>query len=147
MRFQEQKFSCGAAAIRNVLKCFGINLGEHRLRLIAGTDEQGTDEEGVVGALEALGFKVVIHETNLVGEAKKLVAKAVKAEQPLIIAVDKDTHWAAIVGMLGGRYVIVDSERTVKNKKENGVHVIGTRELFRRWRKPNGTMYGISVSK
>ena len=147
MRFQETKSSCGAAAIRNVLKCFGQNVGEHRLRQIAGTDDDGTTEEGVITALTALGYKSEVHDSSKVSEAKEVVARAVKSESPLIVAVDKDTHWAVIVGMLGKRYILVDSERTVKNKKENGVHVVTTRELLRRWRKPDGTMYAISVSR
>jgi ABC-type bacteriocin/lantibiotic exporter with double-glycine peptidase domain len=148
MRFQETKTSCGAAAIRNVLKCFGQNVGEHRLRTLAGTDDDGTTEAGVMNCLDHLGFTSEVYETGKVGHAKAALLKYLKEGRPLIVAVDQDTHWATVVGMLGPkRYVVVDSERTVKNKKENGVHVLDIRGLLRRWRKPDGTMYAIAVSK
>jgi ABC-type bacteriocin/lantibiotic exporter with double-glycine peptidase domain len=147
MRFQETKSSCGAAAIRNVLKCFGQNVGEHRLRQLAETDEDGTTEAGVLNALDHLGFTSEVFETEKATHAKAALIKYLKAGMPLIVAVDQDTHWATVVGMVGNRYVIVDSERTVKNKKENGVHVLDIRGLFRRWRKPDGTMYAIAVKK
>lgn len=147
MRFQETKSSCGAAAIRNVLKCFGKNVGEHRLRQLAGTDEDGTSEAGVLDALTHLGYHNEVYETMKTGHAKAALSKYLKEGCPVIIAVDQDTHWATVVGMLGKRYVLVDSERTVKNKKENGVHVLDIRGLFRRWRKPDGSMYGIAVSR
>ncbi len=147
MRFQETKSSCGAAAIRNVLKCFGKNIGEHRLRQLAQTDEDGTSEAGVLSALDHLGFTSEVFETEKAGDAKAALSRYMKAGMPMIVAVDQDTHWATVVGQVGKRYVIVDSERTVKNKKENGVHVLDIRGLFRRWRKPDGTMYAIAVKK
>lgn len=147
MRFQETKSSCGAAAIRNVLKCFGQNVGEHRLRQLAGTDADGTSEAGVLDALDKLGYTSEVYETEKATHAKAALSKYIKDGMPMIVAVDQDTHWAAVVGKLGKRYVVVDSERTVKNKKENGVHVLDIRGLFRRWRKPDGTMYAIAVKK
>jgi ABC-type bacteriocin/lantibiotic exporter with double-glycine peptidase domain len=148
MRFQETKSSCGAAAIRNVLKCFGQNVGEHRLRQLAQTDEDGTTEAGVLNALDHLGFTSEVFDTAKVAHAKAALSKYLAQGMPMIVAVDQDTHWATVVGMLGDkRYVIVDSERTVKNKKENGVHVLDIRGLLRRWRKPDGTMYAIAVKK
>lgn len=147
MRFQETKSSCGAAAIRNVLKCLGKNVGEHRIRQLAGTDEDGTTEAGVMDALDKLGYTSEVYEHEKVGDAKVTLTRCLKAGMPLIVAVDQDTHWATVVGMCGNRYVVVDSERTVKNKKENGVHALDTRGLLRRWRKPDGTMYAIAVKK
>jgi hypothetical protein len=63
------------------------------------------------------------------------------------MACDGDTHWAVIACTIGDRFLIVDSERTKKNKRENGIHVLDIRGLLRRWRKPNGEMYAIAVTK
>lgn len=147
MRFQEQKNSCGAASIRNALKALGKNVGEHRIRQLAGTDEDGTTEEGVIEALSRLGYRGEVYETRKVEHAQAALRKYLSEGTPLIAAVDEDTHWAIFAGTLGDRYVVVDSERTKKNKAENGVHVLDIKGLLRRWRKPNRTMYAIAVYK
>jgi len=145
MRFQERKNSCGAAAIRNALKCLGKNLGEHRLRQIARTDDDGTDEEGVLGALERLGYRGEVIETKKVSLILSELKRYLSRGNPLIAAVDRDTHWVLIGGMLGDRYIIFDSERTKKNKAENGIQVLDIKGLLRRLRKPNGKMYFIAM--
>jgi ABC-type bacteriocin/lantibiotic exporter with double-glycine peptidase domain len=147
MRFQETKNSCGAASIRNVLKLFGKNVGEHRLRQLAGTDDDGTTEAGVLNALDHLGYTSEVYETTKATHAKAALKKYLGKGCPLIMACDGDTHWAVIACTIGDRFLIVDSERTKKNKRENGIHVLDIRGLLRRWRKPNGEMYAIAVTK
>jgi ABC-type bacteriocin/lantibiotic exporter with double-glycine peptidase domain len=147
MKFQERKNSCGAASIRNALKCLGQNIGEHRLRQLAGTDDDGTSEAGVLNALDHLGYYGEVYETVKVSHVKAAVKKYLNEGAPLIMACDQDTHWAVIAAKLGERYIIIDSERTKKNKRENGVQVLDIRGLLRRLRKPSKEMYAIAVKK
>ena len=40
-----------------------------------------------------------------------------------------DSHWVSIVGMLGDRWVVVDSDNSRRNKAENGCFVMSPEDL------------------
>ena len=147
MRIQEQKSSCGAASIINALRCVGKKVLERDARKLASTDSDGTTEEGVLEALNSLGFRGEVFETYSVKHIKVTLKKYLDKGQPLIIACDDDTHWAVVAGRLGERFIVIDSERVKRNIKENGSYVLSIRELLKRLRKPSGEMYIIAVQK
>lgn len=147
MRIQEKKNSCGAAAILNALRSLGTRVRERSVRKLCGTDGDGTHEAGMLAGLGKLGCYSEVLETDRKKLALASLRKYLSTEMPVILAVDEDSHWVTLAGTLGDRYVLVDSERTEKNRKENGVYVLSVKELLKRWRKPDGTMYGIAVRK
>jgi ABC-type bacteriocin/lantibiotic exporter with double-glycine peptidase domain len=147
MRIQEHKYSCGAAAVANALRCLGKKVSEGKVRRLARTDKDGTTEFGVLRALDELGY---VGEVHYSWDAKKLIGvldQCMEAGEPVIIAADDDTHWSLVAGKLGDRYVYIDSDTVKRNVKENGVYVLSIKELLKFWRKPDGELYAISVSK
>ncbi len=49
---------CGAACLATISKQYGFKTSITKIREIAGTDKQGTNEYGVIKAAESLGFTV-----------------------------------------------------------------------------------------
>jgi ABC-type bacteriocin/lantibiotic exporter with double-glycine peptidase domain len=147
MRIQELEYSCGAAAIRNALCCFGKLFTEEQIRQAAGTHENGTDEDGVVSALKFLGFSSEQFETKKNEIARRKLLENLDDGSPVMLAVDRDTHWLSVVGRIGDRFLIFDSQQEPRNLRENGVQVLTFRGLLRRWKKKNGAMYGIVIQK
>lgn len=72
----------------------------------------------------------------------------------MILCADNWTHWVCCCGLLGAeRVVLIDSNRSKRNKGENGVHVLPHTALMRRWwnarRWADGErrLYAICVNK
>jgi ABC-type bacteriocin/lantibiotic exporter with double-glycine peptidase domain len=150
MRYQSLTYSCGAAAVVNVLRSFGRRVCEADVRKAAGTDQEGTNPTGVIAALRCYGLTV--HESEEVGRSRAwawLHGSLVQG-RPAIITVDSARHWVACVGHLGQRIVLVDSLTTTGNRRENGTHILSRPLLLRRWassRSNERTFYGISAGK
>ena len=53
---QDDQSDCGAAALATIARHHGISMGVQRLRDLAGTDQVGTNLQGIVHAAEAIGF-------------------------------------------------------------------------------------------
>lgn len=148
MRFQKTCYSCGAASIVNALKCFGRNVDERKIRSLASTTaEDGTDDEGILTALDILGFNSTVFSSEKRRESLMLLKASLDEGMPVIIVSDSDTHWMTVVGRLGNKFLVFDPQRTIRNIKENGISVLGERELFRRWNVGSSGHYGIAVKK
>jgi ABC-type bacteriocin/lantibiotic exporter with double-glycine peptidase domain len=149
MKYQKDSFSCGAAAVVNALRCFGVRVPEKRVRAHSATTEKdGTNEHGIRNALERLGFAGDELRMGKEGAAWTGLTESVEGGSPVILLFDRWQHWTVAAGILGkDRIVVVDSTRTKKNKEENGVHVYTRKQLFRRWHRYQGEHYGISVRK
>lgn len=124
MKYQAKSHWCGPASIQNAL----VLLGKRRRsqKIIAeccGTTLDGTDEFGMMRGLRSLGL-----------EFKELW---MQTPQPpvgavYLVCVDSWSHWVVVFGG-DWRFVVVDPERTAKNKSENGVHVLTWAQLKKRW--------------
>lgn len=148
MRYQKTCYSCGAAAVVNALKCFGRNVAERIVRPLAGTtEEDGTGEDGIVEALGSLGYSSKIFSSDKKKESLSNLRKELDEGNPVIIVVDKDTHWVTVVGRIGKKFLIFDSTRTQVNIKENGIVILGEREIFNRWTQGEQGFFGIVVKK
>lgn len=147
MRFQTKSGTCGPASIVNALRCFGKRIAERRIWPLANTDEDGTDEEGMLNALTSLGYSTSEIKANTNKEAIWELNQALTLF-PVILSVLQDKHWVTAIGKICDRYIIADPSRIEKSKQENGIYVMSRRELLKYWRHPNGEpakFYGIVV--
>jgi ABC-type bacteriocin/lantibiotic exporter with double-glycine peptidase domain len=143
-----QRYSCGPAAIVNALRVLGRRVPERRIRPLCGTtEEHGTDEDGIKSCLTELGYS---HHEFLTPSRKDGIIRLSGSlnEGPVIICVDSWQHWVVVIGRIGDRFILIDSTNTVRNKAENGVAVMGRRDLMKRWKhKEENAVYGILVTK
>lgn len=153
MRFQETSYSCGAAAILNVARCFGKRIPERVARSIAETTPDGTDEDGIINALATLGLEGKKFSEQYFDSAIEYIRKNLNASNgyPSIICTQNMQHWVVIIGGTDNyeRYIIIDSSRTKRNLKENGIQILSKKELRKIWQE-RGTptsFFGITVQR
>ena len=152
MRFQSRKYSCGAVAIVNALKSFKKNVSEKKVMKFAGTTKKdGTSIGGIKQALNHYGFMVEEHASKTWGEAISFIAPHLDMIGPIIIDCMNGSHWVTVVAKTGNcSYVVIDGNKTKKNKLENGVRIMTESELLDFWcdrRNNTNTYLALAVSK
>lgn len=152
MKFQKQKWSCGAATVRNCLRVFGVRVPESQIRKYANTSKEfGTNEHGIINALQEWGCTVSEIHYSSKNKAWIWLHDTLQSGRPVIMAIDNWEHWILAVGSLGGYVCIFDSANFKYNKYENGCHVWDKEKTLYRWwntRKNiegNNRIYAISV--
>ncbi len=133
MHKQAKPWLCGPTAVVNALEAIGDGCAPSACAVLCGTDEDGTDEDGIAAAIRALGYRpeVVTSWQGLVGE--------LSAGVPVILSVLEYDHWITAIGLLGARVVVVDPAVEVVTVE------LWTRERTEAaWRGPDG-FYGLAV--
>lgn len=145
MRLQQDSYSCGVLAIVNAMLCYGRKISERRIKAHSRTTFQGgTDEKGMLAALEALGSKgSKVLESKIRAIVFEELDAHLAAGDPAILCVDEYSHWIAVIGKLGDKYVVFDSLNSKKNAQEHGVHVLTKGLLGRRWKSSKGPFFAI----
>lgn len=115
MELQEKGYSCGPAALRAALYVYGKCFTEAGVRRWAGTTPEGTDEEGLKKAIVHYNFRHKEFQTPSVREAMDWLKSNLRKGYPVLLCVDKESHWIAVVGVLGKKITIFDPA-----KKKNG---------------------------
>lgn len=152
MKLQRDSYSCGVYAIMNAAKCFGIDLKRRDITKYSKTSrEKGTNEKGVIDALDGNGLHgedFIFHKYERI-EAYELLDEVLAGPgiNPIILSVDDDNHWVTLIGKLGSKYIIYDSDGSKWNREENGVQLLTTSELEERWRSKKHTYYCIIVDQ
>lgn len=134
MRYQQLTYSCGAGAIVNALRALGVRVDERKVRTLAGTTCDGTDETGVIHALRALGHSASEFTGKSRNHAWRWLHGALLQGSAVIISVDLWQHWVTCIGLLGDRVILIDPAKVQSNMKENGIHVLSKERLIARWR-------------
>lgn len=151
MRYQETSFSCGAAAVLNAARCLGKRIPERSIRAIADTTPDGTDDSGIIKALTVLGLEGWTFEENHASCAVEKITNNLHSTVglPTIICTMNLQHWVVVIATTDNqdRFVVVDSSRTKKNMKENGVQVLSKKELIKTWQTRSGKFFGIVVRR
>jgi ABC-type bacteriocin/lantibiotic exporter with double-glycine peptidase domain len=155
VRFQKEDFDCGPASLVNAAAALGRKISIERAALFAGTSpKDGTDEKGILRALGRMGLEGEELHTSHQADAFRWLCQQIGLGRPVILAVEGDSHWASVVGVLGGdRVVYVDSADYRENRRENGTYVFSKRKLARLWKaRREGTRkipsyYGIAVKR
>lgn len=152
MRYQEKWYSCGPGSIVNALRAQGVRVDERRIRPMANCEQDcGTDEDGVIAAIRALGHSASTFQDKSRNNAWRWLRGALSQGNAVIISVYFWRHWVTCVGLLGDRVIVIDPEQTKKNMKENGVHILSKDTFMAQWRSSwkasDNIYYGICVSK
>ncbi len=134
MRLQRAPFLCGPLAVLNAARALGVHLTEREIRLHTGTTKKdGTNQYGILSALEKLGFtfqEVKAHDKDI---AFNNLYGFLKSGFACILSVEDGQHWAAAIGVIGQRIVTFDSWASAANKSECGVDVVDSKQLLRWW--------------
>lgn len=132
MLIQHDNWRCGPHAIVNACLALGH---DHSLdevtRLARTTRQRGTDERGVLTALAAMEY-TALPMTARGPELWSHVRAAIDSGHAVILCVDSEDHWVAVIGKIGQRIVVFDSERTIANTETSGVHVCDEQEFTTR---------------
>lgn len=105
MKYQSRKFTCGPATIVNVANLLGIKVSEEDA---CKHTVDGTTERQIKDGLQRLGLGIEVHKGRDSLAAIQWVDTSICLGSPTIICVDKWTHWVAVVGKLGGDYLVID---------------------------------------
>lgn len=149
MRYQARAWSCGPAAVVNACRALGFRVAEGRIRALAGTTQDGTDESEMISAVRSLGLTATEHRGADQAAAWAFVRANVLDGHPVVVCIDQWQHWVTVVGICGDRVLLVDPANTKKNEAENGIHSLTRPDLLRRWRCRNEAepFYAISIGK
>lgn len=133
----------------NACQALGARVSESRVRGLAESGPDGTDEVQLTRAVRALGLKVTAWDGMSGPTAWAFVRSNVAEGRPCLLCVDQWRHWVAVVASVGGRVIVADSVRTKRNLAENGVHALSRPALIRRWRCRNEreAFYALAISK
>lgn len=149
MRYQKHPWSCGSAAVVNALRCFGKRVSESRISQAAETSEKdGTTEDGITEALRQFGASATHYDSDEATRSWEWLRGRLMDDTPVILCVDSWQHWVTAVGVIGNRVIMVDPANTQKNVSENSVHVLGRKEMMKRWKNGRESrFFGISVKR
>ncbi len=146
---QEKPYSCGAAALVNVCTALGMDVTEAKVRELAGTNETGTGEQGIIDAAHALGLVEKVRTTGAASRSWTQLRADLVAGHPCILCVDQWDHWVALIGLMGDRVILQDSTNTAENIQMNGIHLMTQSELIDRWqyRGEEKSLYSITFQQ
>jgi ABC-type bacteriocin/lantibiotic exporter with double-glycine peptidase domain len=135
VKLQERGYSCGPAALRAALYVLGHNLTESALRRRAGTTTWGTDEKGIVRAVNYYGHGSREYNSESIKRSWSWLKNTVGRGKPVLLCVDGWSHWVAVVGKLGGKLLVFDPDSTGgRRKRYSGLEVFNEHDLGTRWR-------------
>ena len=148
MLFQKPSY-CGPYAIVNVCLALGHDhTGQiDEIASYAGTTRAlGTNEHGMITALRQLGYVATQLAAPTHENLWSYVTTAVSFGDGVILCVDGEDHWVAVIGMCGGpegRIVVFDSDKSAQNLAVGGVQIYDE-DQFRS--KLGGSAYAIRVA-
>ena len=153
MRYQRNN-GCGPAAVVNAAKALGIRVRHPQATKASGAGHDGVDETGIMQAVRDAGLSARPFSSNDRKESWDWLRGALVSGRVVILCVDSWSHWVLTCGLLGvDRIILIDSTRSERNKRENGIHVLTYHTLVRRWwnarQWANGErrLYAICVGK
>lgn len=131
MNYQARPYYCGPASLQNALALYGVDASQKKLAELAGTtSEAGTDEFGMMRAIDAMGFRHIEIREN----KPQLALYAIDLRWPVILCIDSWTHWSLVIPGRG-RYILVDPANVARSRaaKHSPAKVVTERMLLRRW--------------
>lgn len=142
---------CGPTAIANALRALGKKLPLEPIVKLCGTTPNGTDAPQMKHALWTLGYQYEECGVSDDRLARGWLISHVSLGHPVILCVDNWEHYVCVVGQIGQRYLLCDSENDPKNTAENGIHALTIRTICRRWKAAKNVSdgyerhYGLAV--
>lgn len=154
MKYQKHPYSCGAAAVVNVLRCFGKNASEMAVRTFSNTSaEKGTDEHGIIAGLRGFGFDGEAFDIKNFDDAFGEIESNIDEGYPVILCTWSMQHWVTVIGSFGRdpgngtKFIVADPSNSDRNTAENGVKILTKKQLKKSWRSRGGKYFGIVCFK
>ena len=113
---QETPYSCGASAIRNVLKQFNIIKSEKHLRKLCHTNETGTSQKAIIKTLQSFNLTVKEIQTKSEQRFKRIIKTGLINNNKFILLVDNTQHYITAISYYNNKVKIIDSDFIVKRK-------------------------------
>lgn len=152
MPYQRKPGWCGPAALQTALQVHGMRLGQDKLARLCDTDENGTDEHGLINAVHNLGLTPVEGTPRGEAEARLWLLKFAPVA-PVILCVDNYDHWVVVAGQCGPRLWLFDSTREPWNAANLGRQCLLPKTITRRWKASRratddgASYYGLAILK
>lgn len=135
MKYQTTPYNCGPAALQNAMKVLKHNVSQQKIAELAGTTEsEGTDEHGIIRAAVALGHGVDEVNERDASKAFGRVYGALLCGRPVVLCVDRWSHWVTLAGVCGTSIILVEPGGYAYSTRENGIGIYNKDRLLRRWR-------------
>jgi ABC-type bacteriocin/lantibiotic exporter with double-glycine peptidase domain len=141
MRYQSRKSSCGPGSLANALEAIGVVRSEDELAVMTHQTTEGTSSINLRKAVESIGLEVVNISEQRASVASWAIGHYVRSGNPGLLVVDNDTHWVAVVGMLGEHFIVVDGA------DNELVLYYSLDALVERWKNDNNKFSGFFIIK
>lgn len=107
---ERKKGYCGPASLKMILESFGVKISENKLAELSRTTEDGVDENGLLKAVEALGFSGFSKERSSIDEIRHYIK--LKKHQLLVgwFSVD-EPHFSPVAGIDRKYIYLADPEK------------------------------------
>jgi competence factor transporting protein len=105
---QHDEKDCGVVCLAMILKTYDTTLPISKLRIMSGTNTQGTSAYGLVMALESLGFKSEVFQTDCLIWNEKTLPFPFIAH---VILDESFMHYVVVYGRKRGKLLIADPAR------------------------------------
>jgi ABC-type bacteriocin/lantibiotic exporter with double-glycine peptidase domain len=93
-RPQWNTYTCGPAALRCALLCYGERVDGRKLAELANTDPgEGTDVEGLKAAADIFGLKISQWVSREQGDAAVTLRRLLEEGAPVLLATEQWEHW------------------------------------------------------
>lgn len=106
---QPNAWLCGPFALKHALLLLGIQSDERELATLAGTTEDGTDEEELARAAERFGCTLGTSRFMDAESCHRALAKYVADGVPTLLCIEQWDHWVTAAHENDGTFVILDS--------------------------------------
>lgn len=142
VRRQAKNYWCGIASIANALEVLGIKRSQREIaRLCDVNPEAGCNEIEMKRALLANGIGIDEWQYRSESSSEDWLWDHINNRGPVILCVDDDDHWVAVIGGCNWSWLVFDPSRN------QGVEVHDWSSLAQRWRNSEGIYYGLGCSK
>jgi ABC-type bacteriocin/lantibiotic exporter with double-glycine peptidase domain len=133
VKWQETEYYCGPASLSAAFRVMGVRVSQANIaRSAATTEAEGTDELGIQRAALAHGFGVDLVATSNAQDARSQLRESLLAGRTAVICTHRWTHWVAVLGVNGDKFLLFDPARTLESKR-TGVSSYGWKRLSSIW--------------
>ena len=106
---QPNAWLCGPFALKHALLLLGIRADEHALATLAGTTEEGTDEEELARAAQRFGCTLGTSRYVDAESCHQALVTYVTDGVPTLLCIEQWDHWVTAAHEDDGTFVILDS--------------------------------------
>jgi hypothetical protein len=109
---QPNEWTCGPFALKHAMVTLGRAVEAGAIAQTARTHWwSGTDEIRLARAARTLDCDLVLERSSDAETARKRLQKNLREQVPVLLCVDRWSHWITVVGVEGRRFVVIDSAK------------------------------------